>query len=153
MRAIEPTDSGLLDLDGFQVGYEVFGSPANPALLLLSTWQIVHSRIWKMQVPFLARHFQVVTFDPPGNGLGERTTDPAAFTYERTVRQAVGVLDHLGIQRSTVAGFSRGCDFAILLTATEPERVERLILIGNGVSRSGWQPQPDAGFWDRRATY
>jgi pimeloyl-ACP methyl ester carboxylesterase len=106
-----------------------------------------------MQIPYLARSFHVIAFDTPGNGLGERTTDPAAFEYERIVRQAVGVLDHLHIERASVIAFSRGCDYAILMAATEPERVERLILIGNGVSRAGFQPRPAIGFWDRRDSY
>lgn len=153
MRAIEPTGSERLHLEGFEVGYETFGDPARPTVLLLPPWQIVHSRVWKMQVPFLAHYFQVVTFDQPGNGLGERTTDPAAFEYERIVRQAVGVLDHLDVERTSVIGFSRACDYGVLLAATEPDRVERLILISNGVSRAGWQPQPAIGFWDRRESY
>ncbi len=32
-------------------------------MLLLPTWSLVHSRMWKMQIPYLARHFRVVTFD------------------------------------------------------------------------------------------
>lgn len=153
MRAIEPRAAGTLTTRGFTVGWEEFGDPQAPPILLLPTWQIIHSRAWKMQVPFLARSFRVIAFDTPGNGLGERTTDPAAFEYERIVRQATDVLDHLAIQRAAVISFSRGCDYGILLAATEPERVERLILIGNGVTIAGWQPRPDFGFWDRRATY
>jgi pimeloyl-ACP methyl ester carboxylesterase len=153
MRAIEPTERGQLHLHGFQVGYETFGDPAQPAVLLLPPWQIVHSRVWKMQVPYLARSFHVIAFDTAGNGLGERTTDPAAFEYERIVRQVTGVLDHLAIEHVSVIGFSRGCDYGILMAATEPERVERLMLIGNGVSREGFQPRPAIGFWDRRDTY
>ena len=42
MRAIEPAQSGHLTLEGFQVGYETFGDPAAPPVLLLPTWQIVH---------------------------------------------------------------------------------------------------------------
>ena len=41
-------------------------------LLLLPPWSIVHSRFWKAQVPYLARHFRVVTFDPRGNGRSDR---------------------------------------------------------------------------------
>ena len=41
---------------------------ARPTILLLPTWSIVHSRHWKAQIPYLARHFRVVTFDGRGNG-------------------------------------------------------------------------------------
>jgi hypothetical protein len=61
MRAIEPAQSGHRTLEGFQICYETFGDPAAPPVLLLPTWQIVHSRHWKMQVPYLARSFYVVS--------------------------------------------------------------------------------------------
>ncbi len=151
MRAVQPTESGQLHIDGFQIGYECFGDPARPAVLLPPTWQIVDSRIWKMQVPFLARHFRVITFDPPGNGLGERTTDPAAFEYERIARQGLGVLDHLGIARASVVAFSRGCTYGVWLAATQPERVERLVLIASVMTPHAWGKTPD-GCFERRET-
>ena len=66
-RARYPESEGYVERDGVRVHYEVFGS-GEPTILLLPTWSIVHSRVWKMQVPYLARHCRVVTFDPRGNG-------------------------------------------------------------------------------------
>ena len=54
-RARYPTSEGYVERDGVRVHYEVFGS-GEPTVLLLPTWSIVHSRAWKMQVPYLARH-------------------------------------------------------------------------------------------------
>jgi pimeloyl-ACP methyl ester carboxylesterase len=153
MRAIQPTDSGLLHLGGFQIGYEAFGDPARPAVLLLPPWQIVHSRIWKMQVPALARSFRVVTFDAPGTGRSVRSTDPAAYEFERVARQGLGVLDHLGIQRASMLGVSRSCAYCIWLAATVPERVARIVLIANLVTPDGWGTLPGAGFFERCETW
>ncbi|MCO5178340.1 MAG: alpha/beta fold hydrolase [Thermomicrobiales bacterium] len=153
MRAIEPVESGTLRLHEFDIGYELFGAPDAPPVLLLPTWQIVHSRIWKMQVPDLSRKFRVITFDPPGNGRGERTTDPRAYEYDRIVDQAIGLLDHLGIESATVVGLSRGCDFGITLAARYPERVSRLALIACGVWPDSWQPRPNTDFWEQREQY
>ena len=44
----------------------------SPTILLMPTWSIVHSRHWKPQIPYLARHFRVVTFDGRGNGRSDR---------------------------------------------------------------------------------
>lgn len=153
MRAIEPNGGGRLHLGGFTAGYETFGDPASPPVLLLPPWQIVHSRIWKMQVPFLARTFRVITFDMPGNGTGERTTDPAAFDYERVSRQALGILDHLDIERASLIGFSRSCAYCLWLAAVEPERVERLVLLANGVTPESWGTPPGAAFYEPRTSY
>lgn len=153
MRAIEPIEAGSLILHEFGVGYEVFGEPGAPAVLLLPPWQIVHSRIWKMQVPFLARRFRVITFDMPGNGRGERTTDPRAYEYERVSRQALGILDHLDIERAALVGYSRSCAYCIWLAATRPERVERIVLLANGVTPESWGSPPRAAFYEPRESH
>jgi pimeloyl-ACP methyl ester carboxylesterase len=153
MRAIQPVDSSIVTIERFQVAYEAFGNPARPAVLLLPSWQIVHSRIWKMQVPYLARSFRVVTFDPPGNGNSEQTADPAAFEFERVARFGLGVLDQLGIQRASLICYSRSCAYGLWLAATAPERVERLVLFGNGVTPDDWGSSASPDFFERHHTY
>jgi hypothetical protein len=51
-----------VERDGVRVFYEVYGEGETTALLL-PTWSIVHSRCWKFQIPCLARHCRVITFD------------------------------------------------------------------------------------------
>ena len=70
-RARYPDESGYAERGGVKLHYEVYGS-GGPAILLLPTWSIVHSRHWKMQIPYLARHGRVVTFDGRGNGRSDR---------------------------------------------------------------------------------
>jgi len=153
MRALEPTQIGCLQLAGFEIGFEVFGPAAARTVLLLSPWQIVHGRIWKMQTAYLARYYQVVVVDPPGNGLGERTLDPAAFDYDRIAEQTVGLLDHLGLERAAVVGLSRSCRYSLLLAARFAERIQSVVLIG-AVMRV---PEPpladDPSFWQPRDRY
>ena len=62
MRARYPDTEGYIERDGVRIFYEVFGE-GEPTVLLLPTWSIIHSRFWKAQVPYLARHFRVITFD------------------------------------------------------------------------------------------
>jgi pimeloyl-ACP methyl ester carboxylesterase len=149
MRATQPLHQSQLNLHGFHIGYETFGDPDGRPFLLLPTWQIVHSRHWKMQVPFLARHGYVITYDAPGNGLAERTTDPAAFQYDRIVDQGIALLDHLGVQQADVLGYSRGSVYGIWMAARYPDRVRSLALIGNGVTPELTAPAPEP-FWQER---
>ena len=65
-------------------------------MLLLPTWSIVHSRVWKLQIPYLARHCRVVTFDGRGNGLSDRPEEPAAYAEEEFAADALAVLDATG---------------------------------------------------------
>ena len=59
-----------------RIFWEGYGA-GEPTVLLLPTWSIVHSRLWKMQIPYLARHCRVVTFDGRGNGRSDRPRDAA----------------------------------------------------------------------------
>jgi pimeloyl-ACP methyl ester carboxylesterase/predicted glycosyltransferase len=151
MRAIMPVESGTVKLHGFQVGYELFGHPQVSPVLLLPTWQIAPSLHWRMQVPYLARHFRVITWDPPGIGGGERTTDPAAYECDRVVDYAVGLLDHLGVEKADVIGLSMGGTFGLWLAARYPERVKRMALLDP--VPPAWAYGEDPTFWEKRDSY
>ncbi|HLI50915.1 MAG TPA: alpha/beta fold hydrolase, partial [Thermomicrobiaceae bacterium] len=151
MRAIEPTSQGRLTISGFGIGYEVFGDDQSPPLLLMPGWQTAPSRQWKMQIPFLARRFRVVVWDPPGCGAGERTTDPAAYSFDNIVGFAVGLLDHLSIERLPLVAFSKGSIYALLMAARFPERVSRMVLIAS--CTDDWNYRVDPSFWEARDHY
>ena len=78
MRARHPDSEGFVESGGLSIGYEVFGEGVT--LLLLPTWTIIHSRFWKLQVPYLARHFRVITYDGPGNGRSDRAVEPQIYS-------------------------------------------------------------------------
>ena len=82
MRAREPDADGFVDRGGVKLHWEVFGD-GETTLLLLPTWTIIHARFWKAQVPYLARHFRVVTYDGPGNGRSDRPTATRRRTATR----------------------------------------------------------------------
>ena len=131
---------------GVRVGYEVFGD-GEPTVLLLPTWTIVHSRFWKLQVPYLARHFRVVTFDRPGNGRSDRALDPLAHRVDAVVDQALSVLEATSTDRVVLVSLSQGVREALKLAAEHADRVLGAILIGPtlsdrpGPSRTRWRQQ------------
>jgi pimeloyl-ACP methyl ester carboxylesterase/predicted glycosyltransferase len=151
MRAVAPGESGRLRARGFEISYEVFGPRDRPSVLLLPTWQIAPSLIWKMQVPYLAQFFQVITYDPPGIGGGQRTEDAAAFELDRVVDYGVAVLDHLGVATASVVGLSMGGAYGLWMAGRYPERVTRLVAIATVPPE--WAFGEDPAFWERRASY
>ena len=64
--------------NGVRLFYEVYGT-GEPTVLLMPTWSIIHSRQWKLQIPYLARLCRVVTFDGRGNGRSDRPSDPVTI--------------------------------------------------------------------------
>src|SRR5207248_3674382 len=111
----------------------LFGS-GEPTVLLLPTWSIIHSRVWKLQVPYLARHCRVITFDGRGSGLSDRPSDPEAHAEEEYAGDALAVLDATDTERAFIVGFSMGAQRALLLAANHPERVEGAVFIGPAVA-------------------
>ena len=83
---------GYVERDGVRVFYEVYGE-GEPTVLLLPTWSLIHSRHWKMQIPYLARHCRVVTFDGRGNGRSDRPVGAEAYAMREFALDALAVLD------------------------------------------------------------
>jgi pimeloyl-ACP methyl ester carboxylesterase/predicted glycosyltransferase len=128
-RARYPDESGYVERDGVRVFYEIYGE-GEPTVLLLPTWSIIHSRHWKMQIPYLARHCRVVTFDGRGNGRSDRPQDAAAYDEREFAADALGVLDATETERAVIVGFSLGAQRGLLLAAEHPERVDGAAFIG-----------------------
>lgn len=137
MRARYPDREGFAVSDGIRIHWEIHGT-GDRTVLLLPPWQIVHSRVWKMQVPYLARHFRVVTFDPAGNGRSDRP--PTGYDHDRAAADALAVLDATGAARASLVGFSRGCWPAVILAAERPDRVDRLVLTGSALDEAARAP-------------
>ena len=89
---------------------------------------------WRLVMPALAQQARVIAPDMVGFGYTER---PQGFVYsmDAWVRQAVGLLDALGIERTDLVGNSFGGGLSLALAIAHPERVRRLVLMGSaGVS-------------------
>jgi pimeloyl-ACP methyl ester carboxylesterase len=132
MRARYPDIDGYVERDGVKVFYEVYGS-GEPTILLMPTWPIVHSRMWKAQIPFLARHHRVVTFDPRGNGRSDRPQRPEAYTDDQYVGDTMQVLDETDTDRAILVGLCPGVRWSFETAALHPDRVLGLVAIAPGV--------------------
>jgi pimeloyl-ACP methyl ester carboxylesterase len=139
MRALEPHTQGyaINPVDGVRVFYEVFGpSNAERSLLFLTPWGIVHSRIWKGQVPYFARHgFRVITFDARGNGRSDRPA--AGYRTDDFARDTLSVLDATGVRTAAMVGLSASARWGIQLAAEQPHRVTHVAMVDPAVNLSG----------------
>src|SRR6266571_960858 len=135
-RARNPDEEGYVERDGVRVFYEVYGT-GEPTVFLLPTWSIIHSRHWKMQIPYLARHCRVVTFDGRGNGRSDRPPEASAYDEREFAADALAVLDATETQRAVIVGFSLGGQRGLLLAAEHTERVDGAVFIGPSFSGGG----------------
>ena len=139
MRAREPDYTGRVERDGVSVGYEVFGD-GEPTIVLLTSWAIVHMRQWKAQVPYLSRHFRVITVEGRGNGRADRPDSADAYTDREYVDDAIAVMDVTGTDRAVLVGLSLGGRHALQLAAWYPERAAGVVAIGTALP---WSLPPD----------
>jgi 2-hydroxymuconate-semialdehyde hydrolase len=89
----------------------------------------------------LAAKHRVVAFDAYGFGLSDRS-HRLRFGLALWVRQAVDVLDALGIERAVVLGHSAGGAVAALLAAEHPERFRGAVFVGHGIAMDPAQLLP-----------
>src|SRR5215207_4739132 len=128
-RARYPDEEGFIERNGVKVFWESYGQ-GEQTILFLPTWTLVHSRVWKAQIPYFARHFRVVCFDPRGNGRSDRPQDPSAYAEREFAQDALQVMDACQVDRAICVTFSRGAQRGMLLAADHPERVAGMVFIG-----------------------
>jgi pimeloyl-ACP methyl ester carboxylesterase/predicted glycosyltransferase len=131
MRARMPDRAATTHRAGADIFFEVYDAPdsAAPTLLLAQTWQIIHSRHWKLMIPFLSRHYRVVTYDPVGNGKSSRIFDGDRYGDREQLDDALAVLDATDTPTAIAVGLSRGGELALMLGAFHPDRIDGVIAI------------------------
>jgi pimeloyl-ACP methyl ester carboxylesterase/predicted glycosyltransferase len=128
-RARYPDSEGFVERDGMNLFYEVYGEEKE-TIFLLPTWSLVHSRFWKMQIPYFARHFRVLTMDGLGNGRSDRCRDPRRYGAEEFARDCLAVMDATDTDRAVAASWSRGAQFQLEMSRLAPERFAGAAFIG-----------------------
>jgi pimeloyl-ACP methyl ester carboxylesterase/predicted glycosyltransferase len=139
MKARQPDQQGDTVRDGVRLHWEVYGS-GDRTLFLLPTWSIIHSRHWKFQIAYLARHCRVLVMDGRGNGLSDRPLDPSAYADEEFAADALAVMDDTATDTCAIVALSAGARWALLIAAEHPERVTACVFIGAAVPLAPWEP-------------
>ncbi len=85
----------------------------------------------------LAKKYRVVAFDLRGHAHSGKPHNPSDYGIE-LVEDIVRLMDHLGIQKAHVVGYSMGGFIALKMAVMHPERMLSVVPCG-----SGWTPDPD----------
>jgi pimeloyl-ACP methyl ester carboxylesterase len=139
-RARYPDAEGYVERDGVRLFWERYGE-GDPTVFLLPTWSIVHSRFWKAQIPYLSRHFRVLTFDGRGNGHSDRPASAAAYSEREFATDALAVLEATATRRAVLVSLSCGALWSTLMAAEHPDRVAGLVYIGPAVGLAPPHPE------------
>jgi 3-oxoadipate enol-lactonase len=130
-----------ISADGTAIHVEVEG-PQDAPVLMLSNSLGTNLHMWDDQVPAFTRHFRLVRFDRRGHGGSAVPKGP--YSIERLGRDALAVIDALGIAKVNWCGLSMGGMEGMWLGASAASRIDKLIL-SNTASYF-----PDKTLWDGR---
>jgi pimeloyl-ACP methyl ester carboxylesterase len=89
-------------------------------------------RSWEPQVRHFSAAYRCVTYAARGYPPSDVPSDPARYSQNRAVRDALDVLDGLNIDRANVVGLSMGGFTALHLVLRHPERVTAAVVAGAG---------------------
>src|SRR3954465_6309943 len=106
--------------DGCQLYYELEGEEGRPVVLLSNSLGTA-LEMWGPQMPALRERFRVVRYDSRGHGQSEVLAGP--YTIDRLGRDAVELLDGLGLDRVRFCGLSKGGMIGQWLGIHAPERI------------------------------
>jgi len=77
--------------------------------------------------------FRVIAFDNRGHGESSKLYDPEDYHIGTMASDIVALMDHLGIERADVMGYSLGARMMGVLARSRPERVRSGIFGGLGI--------------------
>ena len=125
-------------------------TPAGPAertILLIHGFASNRNEGWKRTgwySAFERRRMRVIALDQRGHGESAKLYEPDDYRREKLAGDAVALMDHLGVGRCDVFGYSMGTRTALQLAIDAPDRVSNLILGGVGGKLLD-PPQPVVG--------
>jgi pimeloyl-ACP methyl ester carboxylesterase len=119
--------------DGISLSYEVFGT-GRPILL-------IHGFASNIEINWISTGwvetlvgagYRVIAFDNRGHGKSQKLYDPQLYFAHEMAADARRLLDHVGVARTPVVGYSMGARIAAFLALQSPDRVSRAVFGGMG---------------------
>jgi pimeloyl-ACP methyl ester carboxylesterase len=121
--------------DGVSLAYDVFGA-GRPILLIHGFASNVEinwvSTGWVETL--VGAGYRVIAFDNRGHGKSQKLYDPNLYFAHEMAADAARLLDHLGIERLPVIGYSMGARIAAFLALAAPQRVSCAVFGGMGLN-------------------
>jgi len=126
-----------ITLNGVTIAYDDIAPAGAPqrTILLLHGFASNRNEGWKRTGWYSAlerRGFRTIALDQRGHGDSVRSHDPADYGRPQLAADALALLDHLGVGRVDVFGYSMGTRTALQVAVDAPDRISNLLLGGVG---------------------
>jgi pimeloyl-ACP methyl ester carboxylesterase len=122
--------SGYAPVNGLSMYYEIHGEAQGDSLPLVLLHG-AHSSIgpdFELMLPLFAKSRRVIAIEQQAHGHTADIDRP--LSYEQMAEDTNALLQHLGIEKADVFGYSFGGEVALRLAHRYPEKVRKLIMAG-----------------------
>jgi pimeloyl-ACP methyl ester carboxylesterase len=128
--------SGYFDSHGARIHYTMRGQ--GTPVILLHGFAINSDINWRLPGTFyrLAKSHQVIAMDLRGHGHSDKPGDDSAYGTEMAW-DVIRLMDHLGLPKAHLCGYSMGGFIAIRLLTAHPERFLSVTACGAGWMQEG----------------
>ena len=130
-----PAKTGYARSGDLDLYYEVHGSGGTPLVVLQGSFCTVEVCFGQM-LPALAAKRQVILIDQQGHGHTLLSKNHP-FTITQMTKDSIAVMKKLGLQKADVLGYSTGAAIALELAITNPELVNKLVLLSGAYEKTG----------------
>jgi 3-oxoadipate enol-lactonase len=131
----------VIESNGCPLNVEVTGPERGPVLMLCNSLG-TDLHMWDPQLKPLSQDFRLVRYDRRGHGKSGVTKGP--YSMEMLGRDALAIMNGLGLQKVSWCGLSMGGMVGQWVGANAPDRIERLVL----ANTSCYYPAKE--FWQDR---
>jgi pimeloyl-ACP methyl ester carboxylesterase len=126
----------FFDSNGVRIRYVVAGS-GEPIILVHPF--AANAEIWEPLVKDLSQNYQLIAMDCRGHGKSEKPHDPKQYGIEM-VNDVVRLMDHLGIKKSIIIGYSMGGSIGMKMLTEHPDRI-RMAVIGGSLGFTKYESE------------
>ncbi|HYL98445.1 MAG TPA: alpha/beta hydrolase [Blastocatellia bacterium] len=133
----------VFDSNGVKIHYVVKGA-GEPVVLIHGLYSSAMIN-WGLPgtADLLAKHYRVIALDLPGHGQSDKPDDENAYGLQ-LVEDIARLMDHLGIKKAHIVGYSMGGMIAVKFMSLYQDRVLSCVIGGFGWLREG---SPLQAFW------
>jgi pimeloyl-ACP methyl ester carboxylesterase len=127
-------------VNGINLYYEIHGT-GSPLVMLHGGFGTFE--MFSALTPTLTQNHQVIGIDLYGHGRTALTDRPLRF--EHMADYIAGLIEHLGLEKADLLGYSLGGTVALQTAIRHPERINKLIVISAPFKRASYYPDIQTG--------
>ncbi|MEX3007400.1 alpha/beta fold hydrolase [Hoeflea sp. TYP-13] len=131
------TQSGTAPVNGIEMYYATYGSDDGTPILMIHGG-LAHADIWSAQIADLMKDHTVIVADTRGHGRS--SNDGSAYSYGLLAADYMALMDHLGVDKVHLVGWSDGANIGYSISQTNPERLASHFAHAGNVTLDGIDP-------------